>query len=155
MRRPIRVVGIIINKNGILLIHRKKAGKEYYVFPGGGVEDEEINEQALLREISEETSVKVKVGKLLYKHVYETSNQYYYLCTYISGTPELRKDSIEKKRDSSGYDKYELLWVSVNKLPQLLIYPLEIRDWLIKDIKDNFQKVPKEASLKAGELRQS
>ncbi|MFC1710486.1 NUDIX domain-containing protein [Patescibacteria group bacterium] len=52
MRTPTRVAGIIIDKNKILLIRRKKNGKEYYVFPGGGVENKEDNKKSLLRELS-------------------------------------------------------------------------------------------------------
>ncbi len=35
--KRIRAVGILIKKNKVLLIHRKNE-KEYWVFPGGGVE---------------------------------------------------------------------------------------------------------------------
>ena len=155
MREPTRVAGIIIKKNQILFIHRNNRGRKYYVFPGGGVEDDEDNNKSLLREISEETSIKVRVEKLLYKHNYETSNQFYYLCTYISGNPKLRRDSVERKRNDKGDDIYKPLWVDISKLKDLIIYPLEIRDWLIEDLKNNFQQTPREESLKVSELRQS
>ncbi len=155
MRRPIRVAGVVVNKSQILLIHREKEGRKYYVFPGGGVEDEEDNEEALLREIKEETSTEIKINKLLYRHNYETSNQCYYLCDYVSGTPELSEDSIESVKNKKGNDFYVPLWVNIDKLSNLLLYPLEIRDWLLKDLKNNFQEALREATLKVSELRQS
>ncbi len=155
MRKPSRVAGIIIKNNSILLVYRKKEGKEYYVFPGGGVEDNENNKQSLIRELSEETSVEISIDKLLYKHNYESSKQYYYLCSYVSGNPKLRKDSVEKARNEKGMDLYKPLWINIKKLPKLLVYPLEIRDWLIEDIKNDFQHTPRKASLNVSELRQS
>ena len=155
MRRPIRVAGIIVNNNQVLLMHRNKNGKEYFVFPGGGVEGKEENKTSLLREISEETSVKVKIVKKLYTHNYETGNHFYYLCTYVSGNPKLRKDSIENARNKKGKDTYKPTWIKISKLKNLLLYPLEIRDWLIEDIKNDFRRTPREASLKVDDLRQS
>ena len=53
----VRVSAIVINNDQILLIHRKKDGKEYWVFPGGGVEADETVQQAAAREVLEETSL--------------------------------------------------------------------------------------------------
>ena len=50
---------IIVNDSKVLLMHRKKEGREYWVFPGGGVEKDETSEQAAKREVLEETSLKV------------------------------------------------------------------------------------------------
>ncbi|MEK9147322.1 MAG: NUDIX domain-containing protein [Patescibacteria group bacterium] len=60
-----RVRAIIKKGNAILLIHRIKKGKEYWVFPGGGIEESDTNkETALIRECKEELGVNVQVGKL-------------------------------------------------------------------------------------------
>lgn len=40
------------------------------------------------------------------------------------------------------------------KLPKLLLYPLEIRDWLIEDLKTNFENTPRVATLESTNLRQ-
>ena len=86
----IRAVGIIIKDNQILLIHRFKDGKEYYTFPGGGVEDSEQVEEAVIREIKKETTLEIKITKLLYSHVYDNDTaQYFYLCEYVSGEAKL------------------------------------------------------------------
>ena len=58
-RTDVRVSAIIIKNNEILLMHRKKNGEEYWVFPGGGVEDTEKAEQAIIREVTEETNLTV------------------------------------------------------------------------------------------------
>jgi len=88
-----RAVGILVNDKKILLIHRTNDGKEYWVFPGGGKEEDETVEEAIVREIEEEATIKCKIAKLLYTHEYSDigHKQYFYLCKYISGTPKLGK----------------------------------------------------------------
>lgn len=49
--KRIRAVAIIVNDAKVLLIHRISHGKEYHVFPGGGVENGETVERAVLREV--------------------------------------------------------------------------------------------------------
>jgi len=149
-----RVAGIVTKDNKILLIHRQKNGKKYYVFPGGSVEKNEVNEEALIREIKEETSIKVEIKRLVYVHDYQTSQQYYYLCEYHGGRPRLASGSIEKQRMKTKNDFYQPLWVDISRLSGLLLYPLEIRDWLISDLKNGFPTEPKIAKLKISDLRQ-
>ena len=57
----IRSASILIKDGKILLIHRKNGGNEYYSFPGGGVEKGETIEDACIRELLEETSIKIKI----------------------------------------------------------------------------------------------
>ena len=136
-------------------MHRgdRNKGEEYWVFPGGSLEEGESNNEGLLRELEEETTIKIKMQKLLYTHDYTTSEQHYYLCEYISGTPKLG-ESIELERTKADPNKiYEPMWVETSKLPELLLYPLEIRDWLLEDLKVGFQDNVREAKLKTSELR--
>ena len=154
--KRIRAVGIIVNNGKVLLMHRVKHDKEYYVFPGGGVEEGETVEQALLREVNEETSLEVKIEKLLYHHIYNSNTeQFFYLCSYISGEPKLGDGNESRTMAQSTANFYNPVWCEIKKLPELLLYPLEIRDWFIADAKTNFQSAPREATLKVSELRQS
>jgi 8-oxo-dGTP pyrophosphatase MutT (NUDIX family) len=153
--KPTRAVGIVIRDNVVLLMHRIKNGKEYYVFPGGGVEENESVEEAVLREVLEETTLKIKVGRKIYLHDYGESSGHYYLCDYIEGEPQLG-DSIEKEIMEMGKgDYYNPLWVNIDKLEEMLVYPLEVRDWLIADLKNGFSKKVRAAKLRISELRQT
>lgn len=78
MIQSTRAVGIVIKDSQILLMRRVDLGNEYYTFPGGGVEKEETIEEAVIRELAEETTLKVEIKKLLYIHEYKHSQQYYY-----------------------------------------------------------------------------
>ncbi|MBI3632290.1 MAG: NUDIX domain-containing protein, partial [Candidatus Vogelbacteria bacterium] len=133
MRKPIRAVAIVIKDKSVLLMHRINQGKEYYVFPGGGVEENETVKGALVRELHEETSIEVKNLRLLYHHHiigdFTDSDQYFYLCDFVSGVPKLSEGN-ELEENRAGTDFYEPLWYPISKLPQTLLYPLEIRDWL-------------------------
>ncbi len=62
-----RAAAIILKEAKILLIHRFFNGKEYYVFPGGGVESGETPEEAAIREMKEETSLDVKLDRKLWE----------------------------------------------------------------------------------------
>ncbi len=66
-KKNISVAGIIFSKDrkNVLLIKRRDV--PVWVLPGGGIENRETNEQAIIREIFEETgfsvTIKKKVGK--------------------------------------------------------------------------------------------
>lgn len=156
MRMPIRAVAIIIKDKNILVMFRKNQGKEYYVFPGGGVEKNETIEEAVLREVKEETTLDVKVNKLLYHHHYiNDSDQFFYLCSYISGFPKIGEANEKEEMIKNNSDFYRPMWTKMDDLKKLLLYPLEIRDWLLEDFKNNFKDVPREASMEVKDLQQS
>lgn len=154
--KRIRAVAIIVNNGKVLLMHRVNNGKEYHVFPGGGVENGETIEQAVLREVQEETSLEVKIEKMLYHHILDdNTEQFFYLCSYISGDPKLGDGNEAQDMKESNVNFYNPVWYEIRGLPQLLLYPLEIRDWFIEDMKTNFENVPREAIIKVLELRQT
>lgn len=65
-RHPrIRVGGIAIREGKLLLVRHEKAGKSYWLLPGGGVNYGEDLEAALRREFKEETNLDVQVGDLV------------------------------------------------------------------------------------------
>lgn len=48
---------------------------------------------------------------------------------------------------------YEPVWVEIAQLHTLKLYPLEIRDWLIEDIKNDFADTPKTQQISTTDLR--
>ncbi len=154
-RIGVRAVAILINEDEIMLIHRSRNGKEFWVLPGGGVEEKEKVENAVVREVEEETSVKCEIVKLLYTYIYPGlgHKQYYYLCKHISGEPKLG-DFNEMQTMKDEDQTYEPVWVRIEDLPNKLLYPLEIREWIIQDYRTGFENAPKTATLKSTKLRQ-
>ncbi len=154
--KRIRAVAIIVNNGKILVMHRINNEKEYHVFPGGGVESGETIKQAVLREVQEETSLEVKIEKLLYHHIYDDNTEhFFYLCRYVSGEPKLGDGNEARDMKESNANFYNPVWYEIKELSQLLLYPLEIRDWFTEDIKTNFKNMPRETTLKVSKLRQS
>src|SRR3990167_8874415 len=93
-----RAVIIIINDDKILLLYRFKNGKEYYVFPGGGVEDGESTIRAAVREAKEETGLDVAISKKMWEYEGRGRLEHFYLVERFSG--ELKIGGLEENRQS-------------------------------------------------------
>jgi 8-oxo-dGTP diphosphatase len=108
-RRPevthpsVGVGGVLIHEGRVLLIRRgKEPLRGRWVVPGGTVEVGESLEEALVREMEEETGLRVEPldlitvfdriqredGRVLYHYVIVD-----YLCRYLSGTPRAGSDA--------------------------------------------------------------
>jgi 8-oxo-dGTP diphosphatase len=117
------VYGVIV-KDGQILLSKQWDG---YDFPGGGIELGESISGALVREVKEETGLKVKVGKVLhcensffklpFKGNFVHSIHLYYRCEIISG--ELSTKYLdEQEKQYAGKPE----WVALEDLANLKIY---------------------------------
>lgn len=61
----VRVAGILIKDNKLLLIEHTKNSNVYYLLPGGGVEPMETLKEALIREFKEELGMDVSVANIM------------------------------------------------------------------------------------------
>ena len=95
----INVVAALIDFDGKYFIGKRITGEPagLYEFPGGKINPGENNEEALLREISEELDIKIDINKYLGSVMYEyptrTINLSLYLCKYNSGHIKLAEHS--------------------------------------------------------------
>ena len=126
-----RAVGIIIKDDKILLLRRIKDNKEYFVFPGGSVEEGESIEDAVIRELKEELCIDAKLDKFLFDfyispNPYEIGRtSYFYLITKFQGDPKLGGPEKERMNDS---DQYYPEWHDLEKaLDYPTLYPEEAR----------------------------
>ena len=62
----IRVTGILIENEHILLVKQNVSTKRKWSLPGGRLEKGETIEEGMLREMTEETGLVVRISKLLY-----------------------------------------------------------------------------------------
>jgi 8-oxo-dGTP diphosphatase len=127
-----RVSAIIIDKGKILLIHRLKGDDEYYVLPGGSVEEKETNSEALIREIKEETGLDIVIDKELYKvnNNYDARTQHILLAKSVNGRLTLGEPELSRQ---SKDNKYILEWHDIAELKNLKIFPEEIKEKIIKE----------------------
>lgn len=90
-KKTIEVVATIIIRDGKLFATQRGYGewKDWWEFPGGKIEPEESQEDALKREIREELATEIEVGTLLSTVEYDYPKfhltMHCYLCTIISG----------------------------------------------------------------------
>ncbi|MBL0096379.1 MAG: NUDIX domain-containing protein, partial [Bacteroidetes bacterium] len=92
---------ILFNEEGQFLIARKKrkslAG--FWEFPGGKVEENEIEEDALKREMVEEFSVEIEQLKLYHAYDFSYSETDYHFLIYSSISESSAYDSGRSRSD--------------------------------------------------------
>ncbi len=62
----VRVAAVILVGGRLLLVRQRMGGEPYYLLPGGGVDRGETLEQALRREVLEETGLECAIGEPLF-----------------------------------------------------------------------------------------
>lgn len=128
-----RVGGIIVLDDNLAVIYRRKKKdnkiKEYYTIPGGGVEENETNEEALKRELKEELNIEVDIEKYLFKIDTEKNTEYFYLCKYISGNFTLNGEELERMNEDN---YYEPTFIPIDKINNYDILDI-VKDYFIKN----------------------
>lgn len=100
---------IIIEDNKLLTMFRRKikndgSVKEYYVIPGGGLEEGETLEENVIRELKEEFNVDIEVVKFLGTEEYDETIANYFLCKIVNGTPKLGGEELERMTPQNYYE---------------------------------------------------
>jgi len=149
MRQSARA--IVIKDDQLLVMKRNKFGKEYCTLIGGGVDPGETIEEALHREIQEETSLKVTRPRLLITMDagQEFGVQYIYLCEYAGGEPMLASDSEEALSNDRGQDLFTPAWLPLNELAKTEFFPLELKELILGWIVDGWPKAPLRLTTRA------
>lgn len=134
------VGGICIRDGKVLLVHRinKEDGikKEYFVFPGKEVQGDETLQSALI-EAFKDFSLTVNLGELFYSKEDEVDDlEYYYLCDYVLGEPEVAANSNEAEEMEDGEQFYSPIWVSLSDIDDLIVYPESVKNEILDNLTD-------------------
>lgn len=135
---------IIIRGNKLLVMERHNEGQHYFALVGGTIELGETKEQALAREVLEETSL----GVTNYRHVYTEEQtdkfgaQYVYLCDDPGGEVNLQADSIEAKLNKAGKNLFSPTWIDVDNLSAAPLMSPRIKQAIISAVKNTFPSSP-------------
>jgi len=130
----IRLAGVVVRRDKLLLVKHQRNGREYYLLPGGGLEWGESCESGLAREFLEELSVKVSVGPLLLvsesieprgrRHILNLTFHVRIKGGILKLNPDRRLRAVR--------------WVTRQELVQLTFYP-EIRREILQLWKNKFK----------------
>lgn len=113
---------VIIKERSAVLIKRVNNGEEYYVFPGGGIEQGETPEIAAIREAYEELGVRVRLKECI-AEVNFKGRQYFYSADILHG--KIGDGKAEEFNDPSR-GTYKPVWVPLDDFPLLDIRPKEV-----------------------------
>lgn len=109
MNKRVSSRGIIIENDYVYLMFRRRIKengeiKEYYVIPGGGINENETLEENVRREVKEEFSVDVKINGYIGKDESEETIANFFSCSIISGTPKLGGEELDRCTESNFYE---------------------------------------------------
>lgn len=142
MKQAVRA--IVVNANKLLVMKRNKFGKEYYTLIGGAVEMGEEIEQALRRELMEESSLEVGRVQLVFSEEagepYGT--QYVYYCEYLGGEPTMSPDAIEAELNAVGQNTYTPMWLPIADLAETTFVSGSLKQALLKSFQAGFPSEP-------------
>lgn len=119
MKKSIEVVAAVICKDGRFFATQRGYGefKDWWEFPGGKVEPGEALDEALRREIREELSSEIKVGRLLRTVEWEYPafhlTLHCFLCT--PATDGMHLNEHEAARWLDGSTMYSVRWLPADE----------------------------------------
>lgn len=146
MRRAARA--IIIKDDKLLVMHRNKFGREYDTLPGGNIAGGETPEQAVAREVLDETSVQFKNPRLVIVHHAGDpyGDQYVFLCEYVSGEPKLSESSEEFIISGMGQNLYQPQWLPMGELSTMPFVTDILKQQILRSYQDGWPEKPVEIS---------
>jgi ADP-ribose pyrophosphatase YjhB (NUDIX family) len=132
----LRARAAIVDGDRVLLDRTHHPAKApFFWLPGGGVEPGETADECLRRELVEEASLEIEVGRLLYvsENLFVEGGEYrhevilYFLARLVAA------------RDDDPSDRRELAWYRLEELPGPLLPPDVARE-LAHDLRDGFRR---------------
>ena len=117
---------VIVDDGRVALIKRIRAGKTYYLFPGGGVEGGETPEQAAIREAHEELGVAVELGEPRFEEDFDRSRFVYFDARIVGGEFRTGLWPDHAERDAKASERsgtHEPVWIPVDELEGLDVRP--------------------------------
>ncbi|MBB4738141.1 8-oxo-dGTP diphosphatase [Actinoplanes octamycinicus] len=109
-----RAAAVIVRDGRVLMVHersRRSGGGEWWTLPGGGLQPGETAEEAVRREVFEETGLVVSDLRYVLEMPYPSGMTSVFAVTVADGEPRAGQD------DGSGPEPLGLDWLPVPELP--------------------------------------
>ena len=141
----VRAGVVLIQNDKVALIERHRAGTDYFVFPGGGMDEGETPEQAAIREAMEELGIEVAIKQKVSEiQLGQKSRQVYFLVEQVGG--EFGTGTGEEYTDSDPDNPeegiYIPIWMPIDQPPLYSnIYPASVANLVARSVADGWQAV--------------
>lgn len=135
------VRAIIIENGQMLVMRRNKYGSEYFTLIGGQVKEDETLEEALVREIQEETGLTVTSARPVYyePHPAPYNEQYIYLCEVAPhGEIKIQEFSEEGIMNRLDMNVHTPMWVGTRGFERLNFRTPQLQVALVKAFQKGF-----------------
>lgn len=137
---------IIIENDNLLVMHRNKHGTQYYTLVGGKLSDGETPEQAVIREVKEETGLGVTKARLVFteKHPEPYNDQFIFLCEVAPHDEvKIQSYSEEALMNRVGINTHTPLWVAAKHFSRLPFSTMQLQKAIVEALQKGFPKDPK------------
>lgn len=121
---------IIVRDGAIALIERHRAGRHYFVFPGGKLEPGETPTEALVREVEEETGLAVRPMRLVAEVTFPDRVQTFWLAAIEGGVFGAGTGLEMTGGEPPDQGTYRPVWMPLADLEPNAVYPARIADEL-------------------------
>ena len=136
---------IIIEDKKLLVMFRNKNGSQYYTLVGGRIDANETAEQAVAREVMEETGLTITSTRLVYfeDHPEPYNKQHIFLCTVAPhGEVAIQEYSEEGVMNRVNINVHQPMWVDVKNIDKLPFRTPQIQQALVQAVKKGFPNSP-------------
>lgn len=132
---------IIIENDRMLVMHRNKEGSEYFTLVGGKVATGETVEQALVREVKEETGLQVIAARRVFSenHPEPYNKQYIYLCEIGPHQEIAIQDASEEAiLNKLSIDVHTPYWVTFGAFSRLQFRTPQLQAAIVAALQNDF-----------------
>lgn len=121
---------ILIEGDNLALIERHRGGLHYFIFPGGGMDEGESEEQAAIREAYEELGITVEIKQKAAELTRPSGRQVYFLVQHVAG--EFGTGTGEEYGEyDPKYGTYLPLWMPMDEVLKKNVLPRELAEFVV------------------------
>ena len=132
---------ILIEKNKLALIERHRAGKHYFAFPGGGIDEGESPQETAVRETEEELGIHVEIKQKVAEVFFNGNTQFYFLVEKLSG--EFGTGTGEEYgKYNPIHGTYHPLWIQLADVLTNNVVPRELAELVVRSVKEGWPAKP-------------
>ncbi|MDB5182527.1 MAG: hydrolase [Candidatus Saccharibacteria bacterium] len=132
---------IIIENDKVLVMYRNKQGSQYYTLVGGRVAEGETPEDALVREIMEETGLSITTAQLVFVEYHQPpyNEQYIYLCEVAPHADVALDDASEEAQlNKLTVNIHKPQWIDKKAFAKIAFRTPQLQEAIVKAMKKGF-----------------